>query len=277
MSYLLSPLGGAGVQFLDNSGNPLAGGFLYTYVAGSTTPQATYTTSAGTAHQNPIEFDPYGRVPSGGELWLLSGTTYKFVLKTSVGVTIGTYDNINGIATQAYLDSEIADGVATAEAYTDSELADFLAQENTWPLAQTMTSGVTFPSPAADTRTVTDTNLPYYEEGTFTATVSAGLTTTPATTWRYVRTGNSVTIFAVALRGTSDGSSSVTVGTIPTSLLPVLSPGTSLALPGTAFRNGVYENCVLFISDVGVLSFNLAGAGSGATGTNNTSITYALI
>lgn len=97
MTVNLSMLAGAGAQFFDNNGNVLSGGKIYTYVAGTTTPQVTYTTSSGsTAHANPIVLDSAGRVPSGGEIWLTSGVAYKFVVKTSTDVTIGTYDNVYG-------------------------------------------------------------------------------------------------------------------------------------------------------------------------------------
>ena len=97
MAVNLSPVGGVGWQFFDNSGAPLTGGKLYSYAAGTTTPQATYTTSAGSvAHTNPIILDSAGRV-SGGEIWLTDGSSYKFVLKTSTDTTIATYDNIVGI------------------------------------------------------------------------------------------------------------------------------------------------------------------------------------
>ena len=93
----LSPLGGAAGQFLDNNGVILSGGKLYTYVAGTTTPQATYTSVSGaTAHANPIVLDSAGRVP-GGEIWLTNGATYKFVIETALGVLLGTYDNLSGI------------------------------------------------------------------------------------------------------------------------------------------------------------------------------------
>lgn len=95
MSVYLSPIGGAGAQFFDNSGVPLTGGKIYTYAAGTTTPQATYTTSAGNvAHTNPIVLDAAGRVPSG-EIWL-TFLSYKFVITTSTDVLIATYDNIRG-------------------------------------------------------------------------------------------------------------------------------------------------------------------------------------
>lgn len=96
MAVYLSPVGGAGAQFFDNNGNPLTGGKLYTYAAGTTTPQATYTTSAGNvAHANPIILDSAGRVPAGGEIWL-TFQSYKFVINTSADVLIATYDNIRG-------------------------------------------------------------------------------------------------------------------------------------------------------------------------------------
>ena len=96
MAVYLSPIGGAGWQFFNNSGSPLTGGKLYTYAAGTTTPQATYTTSAGNIpHTNPIILDAAGRVPSGGEIWL-TFASYKFALYTSTDVLIATYDNIRG-------------------------------------------------------------------------------------------------------------------------------------------------------------------------------------
>ena len=95
----LSLFAGAGAQFLDNSGNVLTGGLIYTYAAGTTTPLATYTSSAGsTAHTNPIVLDASGRIATG-EIWLASTSTYKFILKDANNVLIGTYDNVPGTDT----------------------------------------------------------------------------------------------------------------------------------------------------------------------------------
>ena len=96
MAVFLSPVGGVAAQFFTNTGAVLTGGKLFTYAAGTTTPQATYTTSLGNvARTNPIVLDAAGRVPDGGEIWI-SPVSYKFVLKDSNDVLIATYDNIFG-------------------------------------------------------------------------------------------------------------------------------------------------------------------------------------
>ena len=109
MTVYLSPVGGVAAQFFDNNGNPLAGGKIDTYAAGTTTPQATYTTVSGLiAHTNPIILDSAGRVPSG-EIWL-TAERYKFVLSTSANVLIATYDNIVGFGAFSATDY-VGDGV----------------------------------------------------------------------------------------------------------------------------------------------------------------------
>lgn len=93
MSVSLSLLAGSGWQFFDNSGNVLTGGLLYTYVAGTTTPAATYTSVTGlTANSNPIVLDAAGRVST--QIWLTDGAGYKFRLESSTGTQIGSWDNI---------------------------------------------------------------------------------------------------------------------------------------------------------------------------------------
>ena len=97
MAVNLSPVFGVAGQLFDNNGNPLAGGKIFTYLAGTTTNATTYTSSNGSiAHSNPIILDGAGRVPSG-EIWLTDGITYKFVVQDSANNLIGTYDNLVGI------------------------------------------------------------------------------------------------------------------------------------------------------------------------------------
>lgn len=86
------------VQEFDNNGDPLAGGLLYTYEAGTTTPKATYTDSTeATANANPVVLDASGRA----NVWLDSGS-YKFVLKTSADVLVKEVDNIVGEASNVF-------------------------------------------------------------------------------------------------------------------------------------------------------------------------------
>lgn len=98
-SVLLSPYG-VGQQFFDDNGVPLAGGLIYTYQAGSSTPLVTYTDNGGTiANANPIVLDASGRTPQ--QIWLLTGYSYKFVLQNADAVLIQTLDNIYPILQNA--------------------------------------------------------------------------------------------------------------------------------------------------------------------------------
>jgi len=95
MAVNLSPIGN-GFQFFTTTGLPLAGGYLYTYQAGSTTPLTTYTDNGGTSsNTNPIQLGTDGRPPA--EIWLTYGVNYKFVLADSTNAVIQTYDNLYGI------------------------------------------------------------------------------------------------------------------------------------------------------------------------------------
>jgi len=107
MTVNLSCFAGVGQQLFDNSGIPLSGGLIYSYLAGTTTPATTYTSNSGaTAHPNPIVLDSAGRVPSG-EIWVTPDQLYKYVVKTSTGTLLNTYDNIPSITSIGDLTSPI--------------------------------------------------------------------------------------------------------------------------------------------------------------------------
>lgn len=153
MTVFLSPLAGAGQQFLDNSGNPLTGGLLYTYAAGTTTPTTTYTTAAGTTpHANPIVMDAAGRLES--EVWLTGEVAYKFILRDSAGGLIGTYDDIYGINDVSATGvpwSEITATPTTLAGYgITNGLSTTVAASTYAPIASpTFTGSVTIPDSAA--------------------------------------------------------------------------------------------------------------------------------
>lgn len=107
MTVNISLFAGAGAQFFDDNGVPLAGGLLYTYAAGTTTAATTYTSVTGlSANPNPIVLDAGGRVPN--EVWLTTNASYKFVLQDSEAVLIGTWDNIPGITDADALATKLA-------------------------------------------------------------------------------------------------------------------------------------------------------------------------
>lgn len=86
---VLTPV--AKMQFLDATGAPLVGGLLYTYAAGTTTPQACYTDSTGSqANTNPVVLDARGEA----NIWLASAT-YKFRLCAADNTELWTVDYIS--------------------------------------------------------------------------------------------------------------------------------------------------------------------------------------
>lgn len=102
MSLSLSPILNGYQSFLAN-GLPNNGGFIYAYQAGTTTPQPTYTTSAGNIeNSNPIQLSASGVPPN--EIWLTDGLAYKFVIKDSNNTQVAgaSFDNITGIGNVFY-------------------------------------------------------------------------------------------------------------------------------------------------------------------------------
>lgn len=84
------------LQFLDNNGDPLSGGKIYSYEAGTTTPKATYKDLAGAeANTNPIVLDSAGRPPY--DVRIISGV-YKFLIKDANDNTLETYDDVQSFS-----------------------------------------------------------------------------------------------------------------------------------------------------------------------------------
>ena len=79
------------MQFTTAAGVPLSGGKVYTYIAGTTTPQATFTDYTGaTPNTNPIILNSRGEA----NIWL-GGALYKFKLTDANDVEIWTVDYIS--------------------------------------------------------------------------------------------------------------------------------------------------------------------------------------
>lgn len=95
MANFLAPL--INTQQFDANGDPLSGGQIEVYLAGSSTPATTYSDQAGSVpNTNPITLNTLG-LNSQGAVWVTGGAAYKYVIKNALGVTLRTIDNISGI------------------------------------------------------------------------------------------------------------------------------------------------------------------------------------
>lgn len=122
-------------QEFDNNGEPLAGGLLYTYEAGTSTPKATFTDASGAVQNtNPIVLDASGRA----DVWLEDGA-YKFVLNTSADVLVKEVDDIVGGQTGGF-------GSTVLEVSTNTNITETNANNHI-----VTTSGVTLSLDAAAT------------------------------------------------------------------------------------------------------------------------------
>lgn len=74
MAETLSPV--PRLAFLDNNGNPLVGGKLFTYGAGTTTKIPSFSDAGGTLNTNPVILDFRGEC----NLWIPPNVGYKYVL-----------------------------------------------------------------------------------------------------------------------------------------------------------------------------------------------------
>jgi hypothetical protein len=128
-------------QFFDASGNMLAGGRLYTYAPGTSTPKAAYTTSAGTtAHTNPIVLD------SRGEAAIYWVGDYDVVLRTAADAVIWGPERLNATASSTELTALSAD----LADYSDADLGaglvgfsptlDYVVNTSGWWLRNTARS-----------------------------------------------------------------------------------------------------------------------------------------
>lgn len=82
-------------NYIDANGQPLVGGKLYSYVAGTTTPKATYQDYAlTTLNTNPVILDSKGSC----DVWMSTDELYKFDLYDSSDVLQWTEDNVGQAA-----------------------------------------------------------------------------------------------------------------------------------------------------------------------------------
>lgn len=133
--FLAPGVFGAGGQFFDANGVPLNAGRIATFAAGTTTPQATYTTGAGTIpNGNPIILNSDGRPPQ--EMWLIAASGYDVQVVDSVSNLVGgPYNSLYGINDPASNNAIGYTGATISGALTMNLAAINEAQASNVPVA----------------------------------------------------------------------------------------------------------------------------------------------
>jgi hypothetical protein len=110
---------GIGPQYFDDNGDPLVGGKVHTFLAGTTIPAATYTDRDElTPRENPVELDDAG----WALIWLSAAIRYKFVITDANDVPIRTIDQMSvqgsgggGTGQAPWLEYAVTDGQSASE------------------------------------------------------------------------------------------------------------------------------------------------------------------
>lgn len=126
-------------KFTDANGDPLAGGKVYSYEAGTSTPLATYTDYGGaTANDNPVILDSNGEA----DIWIGSAG-YKFVITDSADNVLDTVDNVFDIANASIITSKIADNAVTTDKIADANVTTAKINDLAITTAKIATDAVT--------------------------------------------------------------------------------------------------------------------------------------
>lgn len=285
----LSP--GAKQQFFDNNGNPLAGGKLFTYAAGTSTKLATKVSSAGADNQNPIILDYRGEC----DLWIPPNVAYKYILAPSTDTdppthAIWTVDQIvslqlitlyGGVDTGS-VNAYVLTFTASFTAYADGIILYWLPA-NTSTGASTLNVNGLGAVPLVDNdgsslatgRVVANiiTGViyrggkfyllsPSVVSGSFTATIT-GVVGTVTGTVKYRIVNNICTLYVDAsIVGTSNTVALTMLG-LPTATIPSGPGGRTVPCASLADNGGTGVMGVANVSPAGVITFalmNVVGA-----------------
>lgn len=128
MAVLLLP---AFYQMFDDDGNPLSGGKIRTYAAGTTSPKNTFTDASGaTAASNPVMLDAAGRPTHGGtpgDVWGLG--SYNLVLLDAEDNVIRTVPNVSTFTTIADAEDAFWESFTATASQTTFTLSEDLGTD----------------------------------------------------------------------------------------------------------------------------------------------------
>lgn len=281
-------------QFLTDTGVILAGGKVNTYLAGTSTPQATYTDSTGaTPNANPIILGSNGRLPNV-EIWQPIGVKIKAIITDASNNTIGpTLDQLAGINDPSAIQTSFYGGTdsGSANAYILTFAPGPASYANgvviSWVPNNTNTGASTINVNGLGTIAINNPdssallpnqlvagqiatiaiqggvailtasgNTPVNFSGTFTATLT-GMTAATTGTMNYVRNGPLVTLRNSVgnIQGTSN-TTGMTMTGFPANILPAV----SVRAPCSDCTDNGNTNVAALVttSSGGVFTFQLA-------------------
>jgi len=217
-------------QFFSTTGVPLAGGQVFSYAAGTTMQQPTYTDSTGLVQNaNPVILDSTGKPTQG--IWL-SSAGYKIVVEDSMGNIQWFQDNlVFGAATSSTAFSAIT-------AATNSNAGNFIASGNTWNF--NTATALLIPSlagcvPTASSSICYDATANKYVFGQNGSTISYGLTSPACAAHNFV---NTPATFSAAASCAQPASADISDGTGSGVVARQTSPAlTTPSIGGTTITN----------------------------------------
>ena len=217
-------------QFFDGNGDPLVGGTLYFYLAGTTTATDLYT-SDGTSIGTSITLNSWGYPESGGvtiTLFRDQSKAIKIVAKNAAGATIYTADNIPAVAS---FDSTSSAKLTAIEALADVTDATNVASAGAYMIdgSAAMTGDLTFDGGSymrnvatvdAATYDLTETDDILHVTYTGTGTVAISLLTDYLEAGRVITikdAGGNASTYNITVTGEGgeliDGATSLTIST----------------------------------------------------------------
>lgn len=310
MSEIIAPV--PVQRYVDNNGNALVGGFLYSYAAGSTTPLATYTDSTGNTQQtNPIVLNFRGEC----SYWLPPNVSYKFNLTDSAGNQIPGWP-VDNIVNSQLLSTYGGVDTGNVNAYVINFAANFTSLVDgiqiTWIPSHTNTGASTININGLGPINIVNgdgsalaageiqANLPAQilikggaaillnsyvtvDVGSITTSFT-GISTSGTVDINYVRQGNTVQLhFIQVYTGTSNSTSLALANALPFAIRPSVT--CVLPCPYTIFEDntsvGVANvDCTIQID--GIIFFSKGTSGWTSSGTkgmvgNGLVLTYTLI
>jgi hypothetical protein len=251
----VSPWKNPHVTFTDQNGVPLAGGCVFTYTGGTSTPLATYTDyTGGTANSNPVVLDSSG----SANIWL-GPSNYKFAIWSNGGTNCATGAlqwTVDMVPGNLFNNVTITGGTWTGGTITGAAISGGTISGATitnstidsTPIGQTTPASGVFTSLAAGFDAMSFSSTPVFPAGTygyFSMTLSNNVTSSSITGG----TNGQLITFDLCQNGTGQTIGGVTTGFTfawPANFLdpPVVNPILNACTIVTAYYYGGYWTLV---------------------------------